>query len=336
MQRQLFEHHPVFGHRFVPGLKARIDHEGGGYLLRVNEAGFRCDHEFVAQKRPGTFRVLLFGDSYTAGDGVSNRDRYGDALEHLVPSLEVYNFGLSGSGTDQQYLIFRELARTLEHDAIIISVLVENIRRVAAQYREYASQEGQKLVMAKPYFTHAHDGTLELHHVPVPSDPIPESAVSNEADIDRGGRYQWLREAVNRMGPSVKDIAQRVSHYQPLPQYDSSDTPEWRLLRAILLKWIGESKRPVILCPIPLYQYVEDTASSDGYRARFRELAKDSGAILHDPLDDFRKFPLDARRGFRFKNDCHLTPAAHKVLAQSLASTLRELQAKTGAEGQSS
>src|SRR5262245_19452241 len=107
MQRQLFEYHPRFGYRFIPELKARIDHEGGGYLVKVNRAGFRCDHELAPMKCEGSFRVLLFGDSYTAGDGVSNRDRYGDVLEKLVPSLEVYNFGLSGSGTDQQYLIWR-------------------------------------------------------------------------------------------------------------------------------------------------------------------------------------------------------------------------------------
>ena len=35
MFRQLLEYHPRIGHRFIPGLKARIEHEGGGYLVRT-------------------------------------------------------------------------------------------------------------------------------------------------------------------------------------------------------------------------------------------------------------------------------------------------------------
>ena len=44
-------------------------------------------------------RVLVFGDSFTAGDGVSNGSRYSDVLETLLPPpTEVHNFGLPGSG----------------------------------------------------------------------------------------------------------------------------------------------------------------------------------------------------------------------------------------------
>ena len=99
------------------------------------------------------FRVLLFGDSYTAGMGVSDAARYGDVLERLLPGVEVYNFGLPGSGTDQQYLIHREYAARYEHDLVVIGAMVENIRRVASRYRPYATLEGESLILAKPYFT---------------------------------------------------------------------------------------------------------------------------------------------------------------------------------------
>ena len=34
MNRQLFQYHPIVGHQFIPGLRTREEHEGGGYLLR--------------------------------------------------------------------------------------------------------------------------------------------------------------------------------------------------------------------------------------------------------------------------------------------------------------
>lgn len=318
--RQLFEYHPTFGYRFIPRLKARVDHEGGGYLVRVNGQGFRCDHEFSESRQPGSRRVLLFGDSYTAGDGVSNKKRYGDRLEQLVPGVEVYNFGLSGSGTDQQYLIFQEHVELYEHDLVVIGVLVENIRRVAARYREYATNDGQRLVLAKPYFTRNEDGELELHQVPVPRDPISESELGEDlANVDRGGRLQWLRQAVGVMGPVIKDVAQRVTRYQPLPAYDDPDNPDWLLMKGILKRWIGACKSPVLVCPIPLYQYIEGTASPDAYRARFRELESDTVATVHDPLDDLLNYPMSERRNFRFASDCHLSPAGHDAVARSLA-----------------
>ena len=323
MHRQFLEYHPIFGHRFIPGLKARVEHEGGGYLMRVNESGFRCDHEFVREKQPGTFRVLLFGDSVTAGDGVSNGRRYGDVVEELIPGLEVYNFGISGTGTDQQYLIFREMAAGIEHDLVVIGVLVENVRRNVARYRRWATSEGGDVIFAKPYFTLEADGSLQLHNVPLPRNPVTrESLPVDERSYLVQERMVWLRRTVNRMGPSVRALAWRLSRYQPVCHYDRADHPAWRLMKAILLQWTSESTTPVVIVPIPIHQYIEKTASPAGYQARFRELDDPPRATVHDPLADFLRFSSTERRGFRFDVDGHLTAAGHRVLAESLASCI--------------
>lgn len=327
MNRQLYEYSPVAGYRFVPGIKARVPHEAGGYLVRVNQSGFRCNREFEARRTPGRRRILLFGDSYTAGDGVSNKQRYGDLLESLLPDLEVYNFGLSGTGTDQQYLIFRELAAGIEHDLILIGVLVENIRRVAARYRPYFTAQGEGLVLAKPYFTFSSEGCLQLHHVPVPEKPVDPEVLPPEErrHIDRGGDHAWLRQKVNALGARVKGLAQRVTRYQPVPEYNRSEGNEWQLMRAILERWAAEATAPLVVCPIPLYHHIEELASPRAYQARFLELARDTSIQVHDPLPDLLEYPASQRREFRFATDCHLSPAGHRALAESLAAGLRPL-----------
>lgn len=327
MNRQLFQYHPTIGHVFVPTLKARVEHEGGGYLLRTNREGFRCRHAFEKKRPSGTFRILLFGDSYTAGDGVSDRFRYGDVLETLVPGTEVFNYGVSGTGTDQQYLIWREMARDVEHDLVVIAVLVENIRRIVARYRPYETADGKPLVLAKPYFTRAATGELSLHNVPVPREPLSDAELTGEeaSRVDRGGRFQLLRKLVNRMGPSAKERLQRWTRFQPLPAYDRADHPDWLLMRSILERWIAEIPTPVVICPIPVYQFVEETASAKNYQRRFAELAAPPRVRVHDPLPDFQRAPMSERRGYRFEVDCHLTPSAHEVLARSLARTVLPL-----------
>ena len=75
----------------------------------------------------------------------------------------------------------------------------------------------------------------------------------------------------------------------------------------------------VLLVPIPLYHFIEDLSDPSRYRARFTELAAESGAYLCDPLDEMRNHPEEERRDFRFRTDPHLSPAGHAALAQVLA-----------------
>jgi lysophospholipase L1-like esterase len=320
MRRQLFEYHPVIGYRFIPGLQTREQHEAGGYLLRTNRAGYRCLHEFSHAKRPDTFRILLFGDSYTAGDGVSDKDRYGDILEQLLPGVEVYNFGIPGSGTDQQYLSYREDAVGIEHDLVVIAVTVENIQRITMQHHHYSTLGGEELILAKPYFRLAENDQLSLEQVPVPKTPLKAKA---EPAPDAYGRFVLLRRLINKYGRRVKDRLQRISRFQPLPAYSSSDGDAWRLMRGILQQWTDSLSKPAVILPVPLYHYIEKTASARSYQARFEELADASNIVVHDPLPDFHRYDPIKRRAFRFERDCHPTASAHRVLAESLANFVR-------------
>jgi lysophospholipase L1-like esterase len=326
--RQLLQYHPVIGYTFVPEVRARVPHETGGYLVRANRTGFRCDREFTAERSPGMRRVLVFGDSFTAGDGVSNGQRYSDLLERDIPQVEVFNFGLPGSGTDQQYLAYREFSASIEHDLLIITVMVENIRRNVAAYRQYLDDTGKTVLFAKPYFTLNGD-SLELHNVPPAKDPLPVEAIEGEPNetVDQGGRFAGLRKLIRATG--LKDMAQRLTRYQPVPEYDSADQPAWRLTRRILDQWIRGHSTPVLVMPLPLYQFVEETSCPDAYRQRFRELAADTGCHLHDPLDDLRRYSMEERRAFRFPVDVHPTPAGHAAIASSLATAVRPLLPET-------
>jgi hypothetical protein len=319
--RDLLQHHPTIGYRFVPGLKARVIHESGGYLIRANETGFRSQREYVAAKEPGKRRILLFGDSVTAGDGVANRKRYCDVLETLIPNLEVYNYGLPGSGTDQQYLAYKEYAQGIDHDLLIVAVFVENIRRITAKYRFWFDDSAEKVLYAKPYFELV-GGELSLHGVPVPSKPLDGSQLSLEEQkgIARSSRFPALTKLVSRLGiqAGAKELIKKVTKYQPFPEYNDAHNPAWSLMRAILMRWIEEHPKPVLVMPIPAHNYVEEMSDPAGYQARFREISQATGCFLHDPLEDLMKYSLEERRSFRFAKDPHPTEAGHAALAKSL------------------
>lgn len=318
MWRSLTRYDPQVGYTFIPGLRTRVSRGAGGYLVQVNQAGFRSAHEVRAERSPGTKRALFFGDSQTAGDEVSNHERYTERLEELIPGLEALNFGLPGTGTDQQYLAHAAHAASIERDLLVIAVNVENILRVVARYRAYTDEHGREWIYAKPFFERR-EGALVRGHDPVPKAPVRPGDLpeSDRRHLTKGLPFRALGRVAKALG--VRELALKFARFQPLPEYDRPDDAAWLLLRAILERWVRESPTEVLIVPVPLFLHVEEKADASAYQARYAELARAAGCLLHDPLADMIRDARESKVPFRFKEDLHFTPAAHLSLARSLA-----------------
>lgn len=320
--RRLFKYDPRIGYTFIPNLRTRVPHESGGYLVATNSLGFR--DERTPNTTSARRNVFVFGDSFTAGDGVSNGFRFSDRLQKYLAGTDVYNFGLPGTGTDQQMIAYCERARTLPCDLLIIAVWVQNIRRITSQFRPAEMENGQLAFAAKPYFELV-DGRLTRFNDPVPEDMILASQLADTNKIDKGGRFPALRRLVNALG--LKDTVQWLTHFQPVHDYDDPNSTAWQLMRAILLEWGRVHRGPILVLPLPLYQHVEETASPLNYQARFSELANDGRFVVHDVLPDLLKYDKAERREFRFRTDIHWTRAGHEAVARSLAPVVANLLA---------
>ncbi len=328
---------PDIGSRFIPDLRVRIEHESGGYLLRTNDAGFRCNHEFRTEREPNKARALLFGDSFTQGTGVNANQRYGERLEDMVPGLEVYNFGLRATGPDQHLMAYRSVGRKFDHDLVIIGLWIENIVRVVSRYRYVTSHRGGSFC-APMLFFELDEGELILRNHPVPREFIPLADVPKEErrhvaalpTSDRRPKAALL-QARNAIAARMHVRPEGLPGYsrrEVLPGYRRSDTPDWLLLRAILQQWEAESHTPVLLMLIPMPQHVRKTASPTNYQNRFGELAAEEGLEVHDTLADTLAVPAADRRLFHYSSDGHPTPAYHEVLAGSVAPKVEELLAR--------
>ena len=248
-----------------------------------------------------------------------------------MPGLEVFNYALTGTGSDQQYLTYLDCA-DVDHDLVIIGLFVENIGRVAHRYLEFQDEHGKEVFYAKPYYE-IEKGALVLRSVPVPKQPWTRLTLPPEdaSQVDRGAGIfpgvqavlrqvvplPLLRSAVEKLG--VRELVQKVTKFQTVPDYDAPDNPRWRLLSTILETWIRGSRTPVLLVPIPNWTFIEASGDPTGYQTRFRELADATGCHLHDPLPDFWKYSAEERRAFRFPRDTHLSARGHQAMARSLA-----------------
>ena len=325
MRRQ-FQYDPDIGYRYIQNLKIRIPHEAGGYLYKTNSIGFRSDTEFEKNYKRKK-RAILFGDSYTAGDGVSNGERYSDILERNLENFEIYNFAIPGTGTDQQYLTWKKFAKDIDYDLLILGIQVENIRRITVPYRQYKNLKNEIVLVPKPFFKIV-DEKLELFNTPVPREYIPSKSDYKLKSnlIEKGGDDIFIRNFIKRFGTKAKDFMQKISNYQPLKEYEKNNNSSWRLMESILKKWSSEINKPIIIFPIPTYHYIEKLASAKSYQKKFNSLKKENQIYIVDPLKDFHKYPTKELRQFRFEIDDHPSQKAHIVLADALFKFIKKIE----------
>ncbi len=332
--RMLVRYHERIGHLYVPNLRARVGNDEGGYFVVTNSLGFRSDHEYP-RERTGRPRILMFGDSYTAGDECENRDRYSDVLASIL-DCEVYNFGLSGSGTDQHLLIYREFAQDIVADLIVICVQVDSISRIQLSHRESVDRvTGRRLMVPKPYFELV-EGKLKLHHSPVPAErPEVGSVKAETSELPWQARAKkWYRDS--QAGSAIRKTLSgklqplrstllRASGITPYPEYSNPDSPGWKLMSSILKQFIHEvAPLPVLIVPVPTREYFVHGVQP-GYQAIFETLVDPvRGVHTADISNPIVSLPPETRSGIAFPTGAHFTPFGNEMAARIMAEKIRE------------
>jgi hypothetical protein len=69
----------------------------------INSRGLR-DKEYPYVKTKGVFRIEVFGDSFTFGEGIPIGKRFSDILNNNLRNTEVINFGFPGAPLDRIFL----------------------------------------------------------------------------------------------------------------------------------------------------------------------------------------------------------------------------------------
>jgi len=99
--------------------------------FRTNALGLRDDP--VAPKIPGEFRILMLGDSFTAGMAIERmEDTIPRQLQAMLrqrlgtSAITVMNGGLGNSAPYQQYALLRRISSTIQPDLVILQLYLSN------------------------------------------------------------------------------------------------------------------------------------------------------------------------------------------------------------------
>lgn len=121
-----------------------------------NSKGFR-DIEHGEKRKP---RILFIGDSFVWGYDVEQEERFTEKLRELMPHWDILNCGVSGYGTDQEYLLLRKYFDEFMPDIVFL---------IFCQKNDIADNSSNVINGGyfKPYFVKV-DGKLVLQGVPCP------------------------------------------------------------------------------------------------------------------------------------------------------------------------
>jgi hypothetical protein len=145
-----------------------------------NSLGLR-DDEFTLDAQP---TIMFLGDSFVWGLDAEAGERFSELLKPRILNYKILAAGVSGYGTDQEYLLLQKLWPKVRPAVVVLIFCTDNDRADNSTNIRY---EGYQ----KPYFTMAADGSLVLAGQPVPKSRL--QAIKEDWWV----RHSWLARLAN-------------------------------------------------------------------------------------------------------------------------------------------
>ncbi|MCG2638709.1 SGNH/GDSL hydrolase family protein [Bradyrhizobium sp. GCM10023182] len=163
----------------VPGLSADVTNARTVHV-KHNSLGLR-DDEFVLDGKP---TIMFLGDSFVWGLDAEADERFTELLKPRIANDKILAAGVSGFGTDQEYLLLQKLWPKVKPAVVVLIVCTGNDRDDNSTNIVY---EGYQ----KPYFVTTADGSLALRGQPVPKSRL--QAIKEDWWV----RNSWLVRLAN-------------------------------------------------------------------------------------------------------------------------------------------
>jgi hypothetical protein len=277
-------------YRHVPGARGVSQ----GVELRYNRFGMR-DRE-PQPKAPGSFRLLVLGDSVTFGPGVAFEDTWGHRLRAaLAPAGvdDVVIAGVPGWNTVQEERFLTRWADELEPDLVIVMYVENDYERLSPWESEMQPAAGWRTSLYR---------TLVL----------------------RSRLFEWSAWTWHRYRPSVdRAVLDRMAAWgreetaAGLPF--SPSHAGWLDSRAALARMLAFTRARGARLAVFVW-HLRDTSNALGALTRLRELGAETGLLVFDTASFFAGRPWG--KLVHSIVDPHPNAAGHTLAAEGVARIL--------------
>jgi len=212
----------------------------------INENGLRDDAGVGPGKEPGTYRVVMLGDSFVLGYTVNREDLFVDELEGWWKSedrrIDVVNTGTEGWSTDQEVTWFLRNGKAFEPDLVLLFPYENDIYWNGQP--SYVSGVPKPMFRPDGLFEGGKDG--ELRELPPPRKKGPLENSATLGFLKRMGG--WLGALAGRVPPMNPEFGVLLNE-PPAGYADWCARTEGALVA--LKKGCEFIGARLMLCPIP-------------------------------------------------------------------------------------
>jgi len=204
-----YDYHPTRGWT----LKPNVDYRKNGNHVSSNALGFRSVGPYVRDEKKA--QVLVVGDSFTFGSGLSNDETWPHRLESKLPNSQVINLGVDGYGMDQMLVTLQESVGKFRPKIVVCAFIDDDLERNLLYFRDYK----------KPRFEIT-NRTLTLTNVPIASPETTYREMSGQRLLDGiavlhlprlvwqvfdSGRMDRVNEEIFTLGRAIVESMEAVA-----------------------------------------------------------------------------------------------------------------------------
>ena len=302
-----WSHDPELGWRHRPGQKGTFSRDEFTHPVSINSMGFRDrEREPDAGGDGGPWRIAVFGDSFTWGHGVADEEIFTRILERSLPSVEIWNFGVSAYSTDQELLLLRTIGPFVHPDVVLVMISRNDFPGNMTE--AYGAYHKPRFVGSGP-----DGGSLVPTGIPVPEPSFVITAGT------------WLRRR-SAFANGLFELMAGGSLARREPS--GGREAQVRLMEGLLDEIEQESGRlgarlAVALVPSVAHVHFERIHEPEaGNSAAVVRWGEERGVPVLDLTPPFRAEFATTGRHLFYHRDKHWTPDGHRFAAGLLASML--------------
>ena len=310
---------PILHHRLRPNVTTRVR----GVELTTNSLGLR-DREIAPRKPAGVFRILMLGDSFTEGGGLTLEQTVAKQMEAMLDRprcqrrFEVINGGVSSSSPILEYLFLQRVGLSLDPDLVVLNFDMTDVHDDLVR-TGLARLDANGLPLAVPSDRRKETALLLP---PFPKPPGLRFLDPVEAVLNRSKLYQSVRTAPwgEKLFGSLTLTPERLEELGLVghPQYDiegvtrSGDFPgqmeAWRLTERYISAIASLAKTRGIGFALVVYPHAQQVSAEASPGGRRRHGLRPG---LHDSERPFQILAgLGRREGFPVINLLQPLPRA--------------------------
>lgn len=325
-QYKFYEFDDRLGWKNSPGRFGQYTRDEFSYQININSHGMRY-REVSPKKSPNITRVVVLGDSFTWGIGVADQERFTEMVEKKTDGkYELLNFGVSGYGPIQYYLMIDEIIEDFHPEIVLIAFCLSNDFADNIFWRRYNYY--------KPYLLENKKPNIVISGYPIPRSGELATGPLSDWLADHSRLYSLVRGKVKTTALQFADYGQagingadenQMDIYFPKHSTEASELADRMVaLNAKLIRQIRDKakRQNVQLAVVVAPTKCEYGACFQGERARnmnARNYLLKTLKELDIPVID----KTDAIDSSDFwKTDGHWRPSGHEKIADGIVDWL--------------